>query len=113
MHSRFVVRMATGLASHTFWGPETAKAHGGIQEPHTTRKKTSGGISWGLACLGMVPRFQRLLDTGDGSAFSNVIFCHIPLALDPHYHLCQNHSRLLGVMDLLLDIRANVEHNYG
>ena len=30
MHSRFVVRTATELAAHTFWGPELAKAHSGV-----------------------------------------------------------------------------------
>ena len=60
----------------------------------------------------MVPRFQRLPDTGRGSAFSNLIFCCTPLALDPHHHLCQNHPRLLGRMDPLLDIRANAEKSY-
>ena len=60
----------------------------------------------------MVPRFQRQPDTGRGSAFSNLIFCCAPLALDPHHHLCQNNPRLLGRMDPLLDIRANAEKSY-
>ena len=80
--------------------------------PLTGRSWGQGWISRGLVCVGMVPRFQRLPDTGGRSSFSNLIFCCTPLALDPHHHLCQNHPRLLGRLDPLLDIRANAENSY-
>ena len=97
-----------GLASHTYGGQSRPRRAGVSRTPHRPQADLSFG---GLPLHSS--EISKAAWSGGRPASPNPIFCRILLALDPHHHICPINPRSLGMMDLLLDVRADIEDGHG